>query len=80
MESNPSLQVATGTVILRERRKRHLTQQALADQAGLQRVYIVGIEAGKRSASLTVIFALAQAMGMTATELVRKIQDELAKY
>ena len=80
MESNPSLQVVTGTVILRERRKRYLTQQALTDEAGLQRVYIVGIEAGKRSASLTVIFALAQAMGMTAVELVRKIQDELAKY
>ena len=80
MENNLSLQVVTGSVILRERRKRHLTQQALADQAGLQRVYIVGIEAGKRSVSLTVIFALAQAMGMPATELVRKIQDELKKY
>ena len=80
MESNPSLLAATGTVILRERRKRHLNQQALADHAGLQRVYIVGIEAGKRSASLVVVFALAQAMGMTAAELVRKIQDELAKY
>ena len=79
MERNSSLQVATGSVILRERRKRHLTQQVLADNAGLQRVYLVGIEAGKRSASLAVIFALAQAMGMPASELVKKIQDELAK-
>ncbi|HIU17059.1 MAG TPA: helix-turn-helix transcriptional regulator [Candidatus Avidesulfovibrio excrementigallinarum] len=77
MENNLSLQVATGTVILRERRKRHLTQQILADQAGLQRVYLVGIEGGRRSVSLAVIFALAQAMGMPAAELVRKIQAEL---
>ena len=79
MESNPSLHAATGAVILRERRKRRLTQQALADHAGLQRSYIVGVEAGKRSASLAVIFALAQAMGMSAAEIVRKIQDELTK-
>ena len=79
MEANPFLQVATGTVILRVRRKRHLTQQALADHAGLQRVYIVGIEGGKRSVSLAIIFAVAQAFGMNADQLVRKIQEELEK-
>lgn len=79
MEANPFLQVATGAVILRERRKRHLTQQALADQAGLQRVYIVGIEGGKRSVSLAIIFAVAHAFGMNADQLVKKIQEELEK-
>ena len=79
MEHNPSLQVAIGTVILRERKKRHLTQQILADQAGLQRVYLVGIEGGKRSVSLATLFAIAQAMNMPPAELVRKIQDELSQ-
>ena len=79
MENNLALQLATGTVILRERRKRRLTQQALADQADLQRVYIVGIEGGKRSVSLATIFAIAQAMSLPPAELVRKIQDEYAK-
>lgn len=79
MESNSLLQVAVGTVILRERRKRRLTQQALADHAGLQRVYIVGIEGGKRSVSLATIFAIAVAFGMNADQLVKKIQEELER-
>ena len=79
MKQNPSLQVATGIAILRERRKRRLTQQALADQAGLQRVYLVGIEGGKRSVSLAIIFAIAQAINIPPAELVKKIQDELSK-
>lgn len=77
MERALLLQVATGAVILRERRKRHLTQQALADLANLQRVYIVGIEGGKRSVSLATLFSLAKALDMSATDLVKKIQEEL---
>ena len=79
MEINPSLCIAIGTVIQRERWKRRLTQQALADRAGLQRVYVVGIEGGKRSVSLASIFALAQALGLSPVELVKKIQEELIK-
>ena len=77
MESNPLLQSAIGAVLLRERRKRQLTQQALADQAGLQRVYIVGIEGGKRCVSLAIIFALSHALGREPFEFVRKIQEEM---
>ena len=77
MESNHLLQTAIGTVLLRERQKRHLTQQALADQAGLQRVYIVGIEGGKRSVSMTTIFALTQALGISPCDFVRKVQEEM---
>ena len=80
MEVTYRLRVATGAVILRERRKLGLTQQALADHAGLQRVYIVGIEGGKRSVSLASIFALAQALGLSPVDLVKKIQQELSLF
>ena len=77
MESNPPLQTAIGTVLLRERQKRHLTQQALADHAGLQRVYIVGIEGGRRSVSMTTVFALAHALGISPSDFVKKVQEEM---
>ena len=64
---------------MRERQKRQLTQQALADQAGIQRVYVVGIEGGKRSVSLAVIFALCHALGMIPSEFVRKVQEEMVR-
>ena len=80
MEVTYRLRIATGIVILRERRKRGMTQQALADHAGLQRVYVVGIEGGKRSVSLASVFALAQALGLSPVELVKKIQQELTRF
>ena len=79
METYRLLQIAIGTVILRERRKRGLTQQVLADQAHLQRCYIVSIEQGKRSISLAILFSVADALHITPTELFKKIYDEWSK-
>lgn len=79
MEQNLALQIAVGVVLLRERRKRHLTQQNLADQSRLQRVYLVGIESGKRSVSLTAVFALSQALGISPAEFVEKVMKEIEK-
>jgi putative transcriptional regulator len=40
-----------------------MTQQELADKAGVTRQTIIAIEAGKYSPSLTLAFKIAQALG-----------------
>ena len=48
-----------------------LSQEELADRAGLHRTYVSSIEGGKRNVTLENIFALAEALGATPADLVR---------
>lgn len=57
---------------LRELRlARGLSQEDLADAAGLDRTYVSSCERGKRNISLTNIYRLARALGVEPAELVR---------
>ena len=47
-----------------------LSQELLADRAGLHRTYISSVERAERNVSLENIFAIAHALGVTAAELV----------
>ncbi len=58
------------------RKAKGITQEQLADAAGLQRSHIGRIEAGKYAVTLETIEAIAQAMGMT----VDIIHPELANF
>lgn len=56
---------------LRELRLSHgLSQEALADLADLHRTYVGSIERGERNVSLKNIHALANALGVPASELL----------
>ncbi len=46
-----------------------MTQQELADKAGVTRQTIIAIEAGKYSPSLTLAFKIAQALGSQIEEV-----------
>lgn len=52
-----------------------MTQQELADKAGVTRQTIIAIEAGKYSPSLTLAFKLADALQMRIEE-VFQYEDE----
>jgi transcriptional regulator with XRE-family HTH domain len=59
------------------RRTRHdkkLTQEELADRAGLSMRYVGSIERGDVSASVTVLGRIAEALGVEPAELL-KISD-----
>jgi transcriptional regulator with XRE-family HTH domain len=52
------------------RRRRKLTQEALAERAGMDRSYLSGIERGKHNVPLDTICRLAWALGMDVRDLV----------
>jgi transcriptional regulator with XRE-family HTH domain len=55
---------------IREIRKRHgISQAALAEECGLDRTYISGIERGQRNPSLTNILKIAGALGTPASQI-----------
>ena len=54
-----------GNRIAALRKKAGLTQEQLADRAGLQRTHVGRIEAGRYAVTLEVVQAIAQALDMT---------------
>jgi transcriptional regulator with XRE-family HTH domain len=59
---------------LRVREVRHgkgISQERLAELAGLHRTYVSSLERGQRNVSLVNIDRLARALGVPMTELVR---------
>ncbi|MDA9397972.1 helix-turn-helix domain-containing protein [Bradyrhizobium sp. CCBAU 45389] len=56
----------------RIRHKKEMTQEELADGAGLSVRYIGAIERADVSASVTVLGRIAEALGVEATDLIKR--------
>lgn len=62
-------------LVLREWRERAgLSQEALAERAGLHRTYVGLLERGKRNPTLDVASYLGAALGVTLTALVAEVE------
>jgi transcriptional regulator with XRE-family HTH domain len=59
--------------IVRLRRARDLSQEALAWEAGVSRSYMAKIETGKTSTGLDIIARLAEILGVEPMELLRPL-------
>jgi transcriptional regulator with XRE-family HTH domain len=68
---------AFGLVVKQMRKTRGLSQEALADEAHLDRTFISQLETGSKQASLTTIFRLAAAFRVEASELLRQVEGHL---
>jgi transcriptional regulator with XRE-family HTH domain len=58
------------------RARRHaleLSQEALAEQAGLHRTYIGAVERGERNVSLENILAISKALQLSPSEMLRGV-------
>ena len=58
----------------KERLKKSLSQEALADLAGLHRTYVGSVERGERNISIDNMERLAIALGCDLTELLKETQ------
>ncbi len=56
----------------RKRHDQHMTQEELAERAGLSARYVGAIERGDVSASVTVLGQIAQALGVEPGDLLRR--------
>ena len=56
----------------RKRHDQHMTQEELAERAGLSARYVGAIERGDVSASVTVLGQIAEALGVEPGELLRQ--------
>jgi transcriptional regulator with XRE-family HTH domain len=64
VEPTRRLRLAFGSRIRRHRLASGLSQERLAERAGLHRTYISSLERGQRNVSLQNIHALADALGV----------------
>ena len=60
-----------GRNVRQARQAAGLSQEALADRAGIDRTYVSGVERGVRNPTVTIVARLAEAMGVPAADLLR---------
>jgi len=70
---------AFGLVINQMRKELGLSQEALADEASLDRTFISQLETGTKQPSLTTIFRLAAALQVEASDLLRRVEASLGE-
>ncbi len=64
---------ALGQNVRRRREARELTQEKLAEKAGLDPTYISGIERGLRNPGIKNVARLAKALGFSTAELCKGV-------
>ena len=72
------LLAAFGAAVREQRQQRGLSQEALADLAGLQRTYLSEVETGRRNVTLVNIGRLATALGVGVGELLATAEGRLS--
>jgi transcriptional regulator with XRE-family HTH domain len=73
MAQRTDIRVRFGRLVRSLRHAAELSQEAFADKCGLDRTYISGIERGKRNVSLRNIEVIADALGMTISEMFQDL-------
>lgn len=71
MDAAPSPREVLATNVRRLRKAKGLSQEALADLAGIHRNYLGGIERRERNVGLDNLGKLAKALGVPLDELLR---------
>ena len=79
MEDLPGLKSAIATVLRRVRREARLSQQKLADFAGLSRIHIAQLEGRRQNATLNVLLLIAMALNLDGLSLLRMLHEEMLR-
>lgn len=75
----PDIGLIFGEVLLRQRTAAGISQEELALRADVDRTFVSRLERGIRQPTITTMIALAQAMGVTAADLVREVELALRR-
>jgi len=75
----PDIGAIFGGVLQRHRRRAALTEEELAFRAGIDRTFVSRLERGIRQPTITTLIGLAEAMGISATELVKDTEAEYSR-
>jgi transcriptional regulator with XRE-family HTH domain len=67
-----------GSVLREKREEAGISQEELADRAGLHRTYVSLIERGKRTASIEVVRRVASALGVSMADLIDATEKRIA--
>jgi transcriptional regulator with XRE-family HTH domain len=73
MPKRDSVLAKLGLNVRTRREARELTQETLAERAGLDPTYISGIERGLRNPGIKNVAKLAKALGFTTAELCKGV-------
>jgi transcriptional regulator with XRE-family HTH domain len=73
MPKRNGILTALGLNLRRQREAKELTQEKLAERAGLDPTYISGIERGLRNPGIKNVARLAKAQGLTTAELCKGV-------
>jgi ribosome-binding protein aMBF1 (putative translation factor) len=68
-----------GEVVSLKRKRLHLSQQELAEESGVDRVFISNIEQGKRKPSFGAVSSLAHGLKLRYSRLVEKCEECMKK-
>lgn len=68
-----------GQVLRTIRKKQKMSQENLAFQSNLDRTYISKLKRGVHQPTLNSLLSLAGALNMKASELVKLVEEEIAK-
>ncbi len=63
-----------GARVRAERERLHISQEELADRAGVHRTYVGGVERGERNVGLLNMLRLARALGVAPSALLKDFQ------
>ena len=74
--SKPDVRERFGTAVKFRREELELTQEDLADKAGIHRTYLSDVERGTRNLSLVNIEKLAAALSMKMSELFAAVERQ----
>lgn len=73
MPKRNGLLAALGQNVRRTREAKEITQEKLAEKAGLNPTYISGIERGLRNPGIKNVARLAKALGLSTSELCQGV-------
>ena len=78
MQRDPALQATFGIVLRKLRVEKGLSQEALALESGLDRTFVSMLERGLRQPTLSSLFALAEALQIPASRIVKLTEKDIS--